>query len=503
MFEAVARAAGRAPDALARRAEESCAPIVDRFRERRADARFRNRSRPRTTPAADAPRHVVLVVVDALRADAVAPERAPFLDSLSGTDAVAPSTWTFPSVTSLATGRYPHAHGAMRRTDGFDDAVLDVTPLPPRAAPEAWTLPEALSSAGYETRGSFGMLVPFLALAGRFEAHDLREGADAGTLLASHREWLTDRLDRRTFSYIHLSDLHEPVDPPAPYWREHGVDPSIPGIRTWRYENVCHDSPTVERYRTHRRELYRAAVEYVDNRLESHLRRLRDLLGDDALVFVAGDHGEGFWERAAFGAEHFADPRPAYCVGHGGAPYEAIARVPLLWDGDGDGAEGLRNGIGDRDDPNDRDGHGGPDGPAGHDGPVSLVDVAPTVADAVGLPTPEPADGVSLLGGSPRERREDDGGPPAGRPVLVEGARYGYEKKAAYGGGWKLIVSRGDGVERWFSLPDEEPGEPPEAVRESLLERVPPWPERGDAAGTARTAVSGGVERRLDRLGYV
>ncbi|QLG60424.1 sulfatase [Halorarum salinum] len=86
--------------------------------------------------------NVLLIVVDACRADHVAPygERAetPAVASLAAEGtvyrrAISPAPWTLPSVTSLLTGRYPHEHGATSR--GF--------------ATDAPTLVDDLSAAGY------------------------------------------------------------------------------------------------------------------------------------------------------------------------------------------------------------------------------------------------------------------------------------------------------------------------------------------------------------------
>ncbi|NEU56573.1 sulfatase-like hydrolase/transferase [Halorussus sp. MSC15.2] len=296
-------------DSVAETGLDADTRLADRYRERRADRRFRSRSLPTERQTGDAPDHVVVVVVDALRADAVekAPAGAaddswsevtgdsesdslgaptPFLDSLAGGTAIAPATWTVPSVTSLLTGQYPHNHGAIRQTDDFEDSVADVIGLPPTS--DETGVAGRFAGAGYDTYAGFGMLVPFLALSGRFAAHRLRADASADRVLSDHRSWLEPRRDRRTLSYLHLADLHEPVAPPADYWRAHDVDASIPGIRKWRYEAVTETTPAAERYREHRRRLYRAAVEYVNNRLAAYHRRISDLLsGDVALIVVA------------------------------------------------------------------------------------------------------------------------------------------------------------------------------------------------------------------------
>lgn len=446
----------------------------NRWHSLKADWRFHRRRRdfPELSPNPDAPRHVVCVVVDALRSDVIDMELTPFLDGLDGTDAVTPSPWTFPAVSSIITGRYPHEHGAVRQSDEIPEKLT----LPPTSSREL-TLPEAFASAGYDTYGAFGFLMPFLPLSGRFRTHTLYSNAPAERILAEYESWVGTRTKDRTFAYLHLADPHIPVDPPHPYWRDHGVDRSIPDIKRWDYADVTGwkppddglppgwasnaddgSHPDAERYREHRARLYRASVDYVDDQLDAFHDRLAARLDGELLFVVLSDHGEGFWEQAAFDAGHFVDSRPAYAARHGGTPYEAIARVPLLTDG-----------------------LSLPD-----DSPVSLIDIAPTLLELLGHRDAVDTTGRSLL--------ED---PPTDRALLTESARYGHEKKAVTIDGWKLIASRGDDVVAEFSLPEETPAEIPESIKRSAIDSLPPWPE-----GEAPTTIDPAVEKRLERLGY-
>jgi arylsulfatase A-like enzyme len=208
----------------------------------------------------------------------------------------------------------------------------------------------------------------------------------------------------------------------------------------------------------------------VDDQLARLHSTLDRQFGDDVALVVTGDHGEAFWEHTAFDAAHFVDSRPAYCVDHGGTPYESLARVPLATDG-------LELGAGD----------GGLDHPD-DDGLASLVDLAPTLLDAVGLSDAMETTGVSLRSGVPTDRI-----------ALVESARYGYEKKAAYIDDWKLVVSRSDDESVGFHLPDETPADLPTEVERQLTEALPAWPD-GEQADVR---VSGMAQQRLEDLGYV
>lgn len=427
-----------------------------RIQERRADRAFANRTHPDVTTSSPSPRHVLCIVVDALRADVLDGDLTPFLDALDGSVAVAPAPWTFPSVSSILTGRHPHNHGAMRQTDDPDNATEAELTLPPKLSADTQTLPDFLAGAGYETYGGFAFQMPFLAASGRFRTHRLYADADVTDVLGDYLDWLDGRRDRPTFAYLHLSDLHEPVTPPDPYWDDHDVDRNIPNITTWDYTDGI-ENEAAERYRDHRRRLYRAGVDYVDDSLAAFLDDLTGRLETDPTVVITSDHGEALWEHADFDATHFYDSRPAYDVGHGGTPYESVACVPLV----------------------------------GHNVDVtgenpSLVDVAPTILHQVGIEPPATMDGHPLTEEVPADRIR-----------LVEAARYGYERKAAYRGGWKLVVSRGDDEMVGFSLPEETPSALPDDVRADLQAALPPWPD-----GETERTVDGAVQRRLEAIGY-
>lgn len=443
----------RLPDSVKR----GMAGPYNRVQAYRADRKFRRADRPEYVTTAEAPDHVVCVVVDALRADAVTPEIAPFIDARTRQAAMTTAPWTFPAVTSLFTGQYPHKHGAIRQNNESSVEATDLT-VPPRLSAGAPTLSDVFAGAGYDTYGGFAFHMPFFALSGRFERHAVYDDAPAETVLDDYGDWVAER--DRTFAYLHLADTHEPVDPPASYWRTHDVDPSIPNIRRWDYVGEATPGPDGERYRRHRERLYHAAIAYVDDQLARLHERLTERLDGGVALMITADHGEAFWDHAALDAATFADSRGTYCVDHGGTPYESVARVPLAVEGF-DVADG---------------------------GPVSLIDIAPTLLNVLGLSDALPTDGYSLRNEIPEDRI-----------LLIESARYGYEKKAAYLNGWKLIVSPADDAAVGFRLPEENRAELPAEVERRLREAMPPWPD-GERADRA---ISGFARQRLEDLGYV
>ena len=421
----------------------------DRYQTRTANKQFARKQLPEYNPDDDAPRHIVCVVVDALRADHIDEELTPYLASLNGCNAITPGPWTFPAVSSMVSGAYPNEHGAMRQTDEATEGFS----LPPRMDEDRETVTEALAGAGYETYGGFGHDTPFVALSGRFHEHDLFHNvtATAEDVFDAHLDWVAGR--DRTFSFLHLADPHIPVDPPDEYWTSHDIDRSIEGLESWEYRTDIGCDGVCERYREHRQRLYRAAVDYVDDTLAEYAATLGSTL-EDSLLLVTADHGEALWDHVEVDVEQFGGNG---CVGHGGAPYEGLARVPLPTDADWRLSDG-----------------------------ASLVDLAPTVADLVGIDWTPPS-GRSLRSAESRDEM-----------VLVEGSLDGHEKKAIYNGEHKLIVSNGDGVELGYRLPEEEQTTLPQETREAMLEELPAWPD----GQRVETEVSDVVADRLEQLGY-
>ncbi len=248
-------------------------------------------------PGATAP-HIVLYIVDALRADALGlygagGGRSPVLDALGGTGLVfghayAAASWTKPSVATILTSLYPATHGLGARYYG-DQLPSSVT-----------TLAEVLAAAGYAT-AQFSAN-PFTgALSNLDQGFDLTvvAGAPPGGATSGRpprardlheraASWLVRQATTPAFAYIHAVDTHPPF--------------AVPG-------------PTA-------RAAYDASLASVDAEIGELRRRLAaGGLGDNLLFVVTADHGEAF-------GEHGHD-------GHGQSVYDEEVRVPLLlhWPG--------------------------------------------------------------------------------------------------------------------------------------------------------------------------
>lgn len=394
----------------------------------------------------DAPQHVLVIVIDALR-----PDHEPDIP-LAFSRAVTPGTWTFPAVTSIHTGTYPHEHEAVAHTHPDDE-----TYVLPEQAKTTETLAHTMEAAGYDTYAGLAFMTPFLAIRNWYATHRVYRDVRTERVVNDYLDWRAGR--DRTFAYLHLGDLHEPIDPPARYVEAHSVDTSVDDLgQMTRYTDDYDGGEECRRFRCERLKLYGAALKYV----EDTLRPLIDRIADDTAILVTGDHGEAHWEHHKLDRQ-FTDSRPNYGLGHGGTPYDMVARVPVAF----------RT----------------PEGDVQiHGGHASLRDVPTTVAAAT-------------LVESPFDGHQWQGTIPDDRSVVCEASRYGAERKAVYRRDMKLIRSETDDVTLTSTLHPTEGEVFCELPRETVAElqaAVPDyWSDGRIASQTSRM-----VKEQLTALGY-
>jgi arylsulfatase A-like enzyme len=177
--------------------------------------------------------------------------------------------------------------------------------------------------------------------------------------------WIEDRSPSDDwFVWLHYMDVHHPYEAPAPYQRKYIDDPvSIRRARQLARLATHHPEEMTDEQWTLLEKLYDAECAYVDDKFETLIAELqtRDALEETVVVFTA-DHGELLGEH-----------------GRGGHPpefWEDIIRVPLLLRPPANGSLLAPDPI---------------------SGQVRLLDIAPTITDAVGVETPEEWTGSSAL----------------------------------------------------------------------------------------------------------
>ncbi|ELZ31374.1 arylsulfatase A family protein [Halogeometricum pallidum JCM 14848] len=395
----------------------------------------------------EAPDHILIVVIDALR-----PEYANSLPITSST-VITPGTWTFPAVTSIHTGMYPHNHGSFAHTT----PESDVYALPEQSECKR-VLPTELEKAGYSTFASCAFLMPFLAIKGWYQTHKVYADAPAEKVLNSYKKWRNGK--NKTYAYLHLGDLHEPLNPPKEFARRNNVDCSIKNIQTWDHEDNFNTKKDWQKYKENRRRLYQSSFDYVSEKLKEIIQGY----SDDTLVVVTGDHGEAMWESPKVD-NLFTDSREGTGTGHGGTPLDTVARVPI-----GISHPRNKNLL-----------------PSGGWG--SLCDIAGTIGGEV-------SDKIDM------SDQIWQNAIPIDRSVICEASRYGTERKAVYKDKKKIIHSNEDGITLLARISRDEPGEEFEDdySKEEIQDIISALPKESEP--NTRDNVNNVIKGQLEALGY-
>lgn len=278
-----------------------------------------------------APRNVILVVIDTLRADHLScygypRATSPNLDRIAAEGvlfehAIVSKPSTSPSVATILSGTYPYTHGIYTVREWLPDEVL--------------TLPEMLRARGMRTGG----VVTNVNLSRAFnfqqgfddylEVGTTEGPSDSAPATKAALDWIDRVRDEPFFLYLHYLDPHAPYTPPPPFrgtfdgdpWSDlyHGPEPPIGPtyLGEIHKESVIENgSRDVDLYV----QRYDEEILYVDSAIGRLFERLRVLgLDESTLVVLTSDHGESLGEHKFF-------------FGHGHVPFEDNVRVPLiLW----------------------------------------------------------------------------------------------------------------------------------------------------------------------------
>lgn len=263
-----------------------------------------------------APRNVVLVVVDTLRADhlgAYGYERntSPILDALAADSVLFESArsqapCTFPSVNSLLTSRNPiHFWGQLLGDHGIPDNVV--------------SLPEILSARGFSTGAVSESSVVRATPSSHNQTGRFGRGFDHfdegcfnpdfaydAACVNEHAVQMLERLEPPFFLYLHYMQPHEIYSPPAAHERRFAAP--YQGAR--RVVEQGNPKPLSALIRSGNTEaisaadlaylvdLYDDEIAYFDRRFGEFLDELADRgLREDTLIVVTSDHGEDFLDH--------------------------------------------------------------------------------------------------------------------------------------------------------------------------------------------------------------
>jgi arylsulfatase A-like enzyme len=459
--------------------------------------------------SADTPdRNVIIISVDTLRADRVpgdgsGPCATPNFDRLAEegvifTRAQAPSSWTLSSIASMHTSMYPSSHGVLAMHDQLDSLRE--------------TLAEKVAAGGFLTAAVVSngwLLEPFGAHQG-FQIYDhmkhrlraqywnshlwfrfikplrqrivpVREEnqdttADCTINIRYAMEFLEANRSRNFLFWLHVIDPHEPYVARGRWMQGAG--------QGYKGALARFDSGLVVRFRggqvleladrRHVEDLYNREVEYTDMVIGQFLDKLRELgLMRNTLVIFTSDHGEEFWEHDN--------------VSHGHTCFTELVDIPLIIRPPDEETVERNRRI---------------------EAQVSLVDLAPTALDYLGLPGLDYGAGISLL---PMIRGTEM---PLDRPAFYEAMAYYGEKKAVCDGRYKYVLTQETGREELYDLL-EDPGEQRNLVhthpdlklelKGMLLDHLNAQKELAEALGTSgeKTEIDAATRAHLEALGYL
>jgi arylsulfatase A-like enzyme len=371
---------------------------------------------------------VILVSMDALRADRVGKGLTPNLDAFQAesvvfTEAMSPSSWTVPSTTAIFTARWPSRHTLLNKLEyvgpgEWKDAALPETieTWPQKFIAAGWVGAAFTGGAGVSGRFGYGRGFSVYVDDQKFAGMDY-----SGPLAAT---WVREHAAERFLLFFHGYDVHG----------QHGLLDQTPRQAVPDYQGAL-DGGVEEQAKLREQGLaaiqkpgdqadltkvlsaedarfllavYDAKVKEADARLGAFFGVLKELgLYEKAVIAVLADHGEEFMEHGY--------------IDHGATVCQHQLHVPLA----------VRF-----------------PGPARHltvDAPVSTIDVFPTIGDALGVAGPDGADGQSLLpviAGKP------------GRPLVFAESDYRQfvHLRAARRGSHSLIMDLEDGQKQLFDL---------------------------------------------------
>jgi choline-sulfatase len=347
-----------------------------------------------TLPAAMRPvKNAIVYLIDTLRADKLqavnarsrvqTPGLARFVEQAAVmAGAHTQENWTKPSVTTLLSSLFPWQHQAIT-TEAVVPAAVEL-------------MPETFSARGFHT----GAFIANGYVSDRFGFRQgwssyrnyVREGRRnvAQYVAADVLEWLDQRpQDKPFFLYVHTIDPHVPYKPPRQFLEMYDARPYA-GVVDFTNDNELLEKikagriPLDARDKAHLEALYDGEISYHDVHFNAIVDGLaRRGLADDTMVIIVADHGEEFWDHGS--------------VGHGHSVYEELLHIPMI----------VRlPGITQR--------------PLRVEDAVGLVDVMPTVLEALGQPLPEGLAGQSFL---PLLRGETHDAPRATVSGFMEGWR--------------------------------------------------------------------------------
>lgn len=459
--------------------------------------------------------NVVLITVDCLRADRLsfhgyAKETAPNLDRLASegvvfTEAISNGSHTAISFPAILTSTYGSMYGGgeylseerksiaeVMNREGYSTAAFHSNPhlsatfnydmgfdtfydsIKSNFSIFIFKIMRklgVLAEGSRELRPLFSFVVlklyPYIESRYRYTQGKLVPYERAETITRRAINWLRGR-GNGFFLWIHYMDPHSPWIPQYTCFPKGSVSVEE-SIRLW-WKMILDSSSLSKEELKKLIKLYDREVRYVDYAIGNFIHELRKMeLYDNSLIIVTSDHGEEFKEHGRIG--HY-DLKP----------YEELIHVPLVIK--------FPNGLYGGTIANDL---------------VSLLDLAPTIVDWLGIDKPKKWMGLSLL--SILERREES----KKEGVIIESRiKQGHNIVSYRSKRWKLIIDEERKERELYDL-HKDPREA-KNLSKTMLERVKEFEAEiskhlsktiGSSIILPKLDYDKAIRDRLEALGYL
>ncbi|MDB4958664.1 MAG: sulfatase [Myxococcales bacterium] len=313
----------------------------------------------------DAPKHVVFIIMDSLRADRVRPfnpkarPEAPNWEKLAESSAVFMNTYQQGNESQVSHAAIWSANYlAKHRASEMKDRLADKWTTIDEVAKKAGTYVAGASGNGY-IRPARGFGSAWDQYVNHIEKSLGLKGAD---IMEKGLSFVSAKKTQPWFLYLGFIDTHVTWRAKQPWMDKY--DGGYKGRFTTEYgddgPNGSNGKDLTDKEKDHVRALYDSNVSYQDELLGQLVEKLKNWgVYDQTMIIITADHGDEQWE----------DGR----VGHGGSQRETLVHVPLLI-------------------------HYPPLFPTGRvtEG-AEGIDIVPTLADALGVATDSEWQGASLI----------------------------------------------------------------------------------------------------------
>jgi arylsulfatase A-like enzyme len=333
---------------------------------------------------------------------------------VSFSNAISPSSWTFPSGISIFTGLFPSEH----QLNDIDKKILTFSSY--------HTLAQILKDNGYLTAASttnpnyrtdYGLNKGFDI----YQEHQNNQTKELN--FSDALSWLKINFRKKFFLYLQSDNIYWLNDASGKYIfdahlpENNRFKGTISELKTLKQNSLYPINSLNENEVAFWRLVYDSKIRDADDRVAKFFEEFDKLgVSDKTIVIVLSDHGTEFYEHQRFD--------------HGHTLYDELVHVPLVISG--------------------------PNLPKGKrvDNQVRLIDVAPTIIDLLGLKTTDQYQsqirGKSLL--NLIDGKEDE---PRDAFMETDYRNYTHKRGIRTADGWKYILTMDTGEKELYHLKDD------------------------------------------------